>query len=472
MSERFGKYELVRHLATGGMGEVFLARQLGPAGFARTVVVKRLLPHLARDQAFVEMFLNEARVASLLSHPNVAQILELGEAGGTYFIVMEFVHGASLQRVERTLASMDRVLHPGLAVRVLIQALRGLEYAHALRLEGRPAPVIHRDLSPDNLLIGFDGVTRVIDFGIARAAGTESTTRTGTVKGKFAYMPPERFEAARTREVDPRADVYAMGVVAYEALGGARPFRGSGDAELVGAILRGQPRPLDELNPSVPPALAQLVARALAQQPGERFQSAGVFADALEAWLRSADLAVTERDVATFLATLFPTDAAENPALVPYTPGPALPATSEPSTAVLAAAVAPRWGPRIAVASLVGAVALAGAWFLVQREAPPVAGVAAPPALTPEASVDAGLAVAPAPVMPGRPGRVSFRVKPWAEIWLGDEKLGVTPNVQVERPAGEYVFTLKHPDFPPRALRVQVLPDSQTTMKVDLSRPP
>ncbi|MFO0598439.1 MAG: serine/threonine-protein kinase [Myxococcaceae bacterium] len=459
MVERVGRYELVRHLATGGMGEVFLARQSGPAGFTRTAVVKRLLPHLARDAAFVEMFLNEARVVSLLSHPHIAQILELGEADGTWFIAMEFIHGRSLQQLEKALAEKQRVLAPALAVRILVQALRGLEHAHALRIDGKPSPVIHRDLSPDNILVGFNGVARLIDFGIARAADTVSTTRTGTVKGKFSYMAPERFDTELSREVDPRTDVWAMGVVAWEALAGMRPFRGKGDPQLISAILHTEAPPLHEANPAVPPELGAIVMRALAKRPEARFQSAGEFADALEAWLRASGQVAGETEVASLLRSVFPGAADENPALSS--------SSSElmPPTVISQGPAAPQRRPWWIVVVLGVGLAGGGAW-VAMRPTPAAAPVVVVP---PPIEVKAEPKVEPAPA--GKPGRVSFRVKPWAEIWEGARKLGTTPNVPIERPAGEYTFTLKHPDYPPRDIKVQVLADSEVSMKVDLTAP-
>lgn len=460
--QRIGKYEVVRHLATGGMGEVLLARQLGPAGFTRTVVLKRLLPHLAKDPVFVQMFLNEARVVSLLSHPNVAQIFELGEAGDTFFIAMEFVHGHSLHHVIRALARRQRLPGPALSARIVIQALKGLHHAHSLRTEGRPTPVVHRDMSPDNILVGFNGISRVIDFGIARAADTVSTTRTGTIKGKFAYIAPERFQNEKSDVVDARVDVYAMGVVAYECLTGVRPFRGNSDAALVGAILQTEAAPAHEVNAAVPPALSAVVAKALAKDPAQRFTTALEFADALEAWLASSGQAVGDAEIAAFMRSLFGDEADSNPAMLPPSP-----VAAEALTEAAAAPVRRRGAPVFVAAAL--AVLGLGVGLAYAALRPPPAESLTPVAAPPPAPVPRD---EPPPTTKGKPGRVSFRVKPWGEIWLGDEKLGVTPNVFVERPPGRYTFTVKHPDFPPRSLDVELLPDSEVAVKVDLTTPP
>jgi serine/threonine-protein kinase len=455
---RVGKYEIVRPLATGGMGEVLLARLTGPGGFSRAVVVKRLLPHLAKEPAFVQMFLNEARVVSRLSHPNVAQIYELGEEDSTLFIAMEFVHGRSLLQVCKALVERGRLLSAPLAVRVAIEALQGLHHAHGLKIDGQASPVVHRDMSPDNILLGFNGSVRVIDFGIARAADTVSTTRTGTVKGKFAYMAPERFDAERSTDAEVTVDVYAMGVVLYEALGGRRPFRGASDAQLIGAILNSAPPPLHEVNAAVPRALSELVMRALEKDPARRFASAGEFAAALEAWLRASGSSAGENELSALLRGLFPDDAERDPAtsIASFVP--------EVATQLTRAPVKTRWPFGVAGLALAAIVA-----FVVWRQVPAAAPVVVP---EPPKQLPTPPVVAEVPKPPtGKPGRVSFRVKPWGEIWLGGEKLGVTPNVKVEKAPGQYTFTVKHPDYPPRELAVQVLPESDVSVKVDLTQP-
>lgn len=460
--ERVGKYEIVRPLATGGMGEVLLARLTGPGGFSRAVVVKRLLPHLAKEPAFVQMFLNEARVVSRLSHPNIAQIYELGDADGTLFIAMEFVHGRSLQQLCRALLQRGRLLSPAIAVRVAIEALQGLHHAHSLRVDGTPSPVVHRDMSPDNILLGFNGNVRIIDFGIARAADTVSTTRTGTVKGKFAYMAPERFDGERSTDADATIDVYAMGVVLYECLAGQRPFRGASDAALVGAILNSTAQPPEELNATVPAALSALVLRALERDPARRFQTAGEFASALEGWLRSTGATLGEAELIAVMRGLFPEDADRNPAT-----SIAADVSSERATELAAAPRARAKWPIV-----VGAAVVALGLGLFALRPQPTGVVLQQPIAQPVVQQPVVTPPPPTPPAPtGKPGRVAFRVKPWGEIWLGGEKLGVTPNVKIEKPPGQYTFVVKHPDYPPRELAVQVLPESDVSVKVDLTAP-
>lgn len=189
--QAFGKYQLLKKLATGGMAEVWLARQTGIEGFQKDVVVKRILPHLAEDREFVEMFKNEAMIAARFNHPNIAQVYEFGEANGTYYIAMEFIHGEDLGRVMRKASGMNQWIARPLAIRIVASACEGLYYAHSRADDaGRPLNVVHRDISPQNILISFDGSVKLVDFGIAKAADQASMTKSGAIKGKFAYMAP------------------------------------------------------------------------------------------------------------------------------------------------------------------------------------------------------------------------------------------------------------------------------------------
>ncbi|MCU0699891.1 MAG: serine/threonine protein kinase, partial [Myxococcaceae bacterium] len=252
-----GKYRVLKHLATGGMGEVFLARQDGPRGFAKLVVIKRLLPQYARDPGFLEMFLNEARLAAQLHHPNIVQVFDLGEESGLFYLAMEYVHGATLRAIRQKLAERNVPVDPLLAAALVAQGLHGLHHAHTLTSDGgQLLRIVHRDVSPDNLLVGFDGAVKVVDFGIAKATSGASTTTTGTVKGKFAYMAPEYLAGDA---IDGRADVYSMGVVLYELLVGSRPFRGNSEPALIMAIMRDAPPPLREKAAHVPAALEAIV---------------------------------------------------------------------------------------------------------------------------------------------------------------------------------------------------------------------
>ncbi len=208
MTTPLGKYKLVKLIASGGMAEVYLARQAGAAGFEKLVCLKRILPHLARDKQFVDMFLNEARLAAQLDHPNIVSIFDLGEANGNYFIAMEFIDGPSLRAVHKRAAERNELLPIPEIVKIISMAAGGLQYAHDLTdAQGKPLGLVHRDISPDNILVHRNGSAKVVDFGIAKAANSSGATRTGTLKGKVAYMPPEQL---RGEQLDRRTDVSSM----------------------------------------------------------------------------------------------------------------------------------------------------------------------------------------------------------------------------------------------------------------------
>jgi len=218
---RFGRYELLLVLGRGGMAELDLARLNGVGGFAKLVAIKRILPHLAQDRQFVEMFLNEGRIAARLSHPNVCQVYELGEVDGELFLAMEYLDGVSWDDLlAQVRVTFDAPARLRLTAGVLSQAAEGLHYAHQLRdVAGNSTPVIHRDVSPQNLFVTVDGVCKVLDFGVSKMMTDGPRTRTGLLKGKLPYMSPEQI---RGEPIDARSDVFALGVVAWEALAGAR----------------------------------------------------------------------------------------------------------------------------------------------------------------------------------------------------------------------------------------------------------
>ena len=283
------------------MAEVWLALQEGPAGFAKQVVVKTILPHLAEDQSFVEMFLNEARLAALLNHPNLVQIFELGEEAGTYFLVMEYIEGRNLRSVLRRARSMQKPIPLPLVARIATGVCEGLQYAHEARdMEGRPLNLVHRDISPENVLVSFDGQPKVVDFGIAKAA-VGRATRSGALKGKLGYMPPEQIAG---EPITRRADIYALGVLLYELISGKPPFSGESEPVLLRAVLEDAPTPLGELCPDAPLQLVDVVERAMARNPEDRFQDARAMAQALEGYLRIATHTGTS-DLASFMSELF-----------------------------------------------------------------------------------------------------------------------------------------------------------------------
>ncbi len=277
--ESVGRYELLIELAKGGMAELFLGRLHGVGGFAKLVAIKRILPHLAEDKLFVEMFLNEGRIAAHLSHPNVCQVHELGEANGTLFLAMEYLDGASwdalIRDQPRTPPGNMQTLR--LVAGVISQACEGLHYAHELRdHDGTPTPVIHRDVSPQNLFITVDGACKVLDFGVSKMIKDGPRTRTGVLKGKLPYMSPEQIQG---ETVDARSDVFALGVVVWEALAGTSLFDRDTDFLIWKAITEA---PIPPLAPhGYPPEIDDVLAKALTRDRNERFPTARAFGEAL-----------------------------------------------------------------------------------------------------------------------------------------------------------------------------------------------
>jgi serine/threonine-protein kinase len=302
MPPSLSRYQVLGRLATGGMAEVWLARSVGIAGFEKLVVVKTILPHLARSQQFVTMFINEARLAAMINHPNCVQIFDLGEEGDTLYIAMEYLEGFSFSRVLSRARQNNVTLSEPVVARIIMDAASGLDHAHRLKdREGHPVGLVHRDVSPDNLLVGFSGQVKVVDFGIAKAVTpgiVAQTTSAGTVKGKHGYIAPEYLLG---QPVDARADVFALGVVLYRALTGRRPFKGETETLVSMAVLEHEPTPPSELVPGLAVGLSDVTMMALAKDPAKRFESARAMRQAIEAAVRPAE----SEDVAEMMATLW-----------------------------------------------------------------------------------------------------------------------------------------------------------------------
>ena len=279
-----GRYVVFDEIASGGMATVHLGRLRGAVGFARTVAIKRLHTSLARDDEFTAMFLDEARLAARIRHPNVVQVLDVVHEAGELFLVMDFVQGESLARLVR--AVKPGLVPPRIAVAIMSSVLHGLHAAHEATSEhGQPLEIVHRDVSPQNILVGTDGVARVLDFGVAKAANRIQTTRDGSVKGKIAYMAPEQL---LSESVDRRADVYAAAVVLWEALTAERLFDGDNQGRVVRKILD-EPVPIPSTKlPGLPKSLDDAVMRGLDRNVDKRFQTAREFAAALERCMPAA----------------------------------------------------------------------------------------------------------------------------------------------------------------------------------------
>lgn len=296
---RIGRYELVSRLATGGMGEVFLARSLGAGGFAKEVVIKRILPHLASDPGFVQRFIEEGKLVVHLRHTGIAQVLDMGEDAGVYFIAMEHVDGKDLGELMRIATGAGRSMPVPLVVFVLVSLLDALDYAHhAKDGGGNPLGIIHRDVSPSNVMVARSGDVKLLDFGIARATERLQHSTTGAIRGKYSYMSPQQASGV---ELDARADLFSVGVIAWELLTGTRPFDGSSDLLTLDRIRFHDPGPLRDSAPEVPEDLAAVVERLLAKEPEARYPSADAAAQALRAHIVKSGHLATPKELASWM---------------------------------------------------------------------------------------------------------------------------------------------------------------------------
>ncbi|MFN7697633.1 MAG: serine/threonine protein kinase [Deltaproteobacteria bacterium] len=306
--ERFGRYELAVELASGGMATVYLARSTGPDGFFHLCAVKRIHPHLAKQQAFVDMFLDEARIAARIDHPNVCQVYDFGRQDGGSFIAMEYLAGETLARVMGAVLRDPQQRAAGrttsLFATIVAEASEGLHAAHELKdVAGEPLHVVHRDISPQNLFVTYDGAVKVVDFGIASARDKVHETDTGEVKGKFAYMAPEQMIAGR---LDRRADVWALGVVLWEMLAQKRLFRRDTQAETIHAVQRATIPPPSSVLPGIPKVFDEITLRALQRNVEERTPSARALARELTAAIRAVGEPVDRSILSDWMDALFP----------------------------------------------------------------------------------------------------------------------------------------------------------------------
>ncbi len=301
MPKLLGPYELLKRIGVGGMGEVFLAHR---AGSLDPLVVKVLLSEFVEEPEALQMFLDEARITAHLNHPNISRILDLGSDGGTFFIAAEYVHGVDAASLLRTLAASGRHLPTVLSAYVAAEVAAGLDYAHhAVDENQRPLRLIHRDVSPPNLMLSFDGGVKLIDFGVAKVANRLVRTATGRLKGKAAYMSPEQ---ARGEQVDQRSDLFSLGIVLYELATSGRLFRRKNEVASLKAVLEAPIPPPSSLNPEVDARLEQILLRALERDPARRFQTAGELCAALRDWLAAEGATAAARDLGAFLRLTFP----------------------------------------------------------------------------------------------------------------------------------------------------------------------
>lgn len=301
--KRIGKYRILRQIAQGGMAEIYLASATGIEGFEKLCVLKRILPLLAANQEFVQMFLDEARIAASLLHSNIAQVFDIGSDQGSYYFVMEFLRGKDLRHILQESFTRQSVVPYEHVVTVVTGVCSGLHYAHEMRgKDGKPLSLVHRDISPQNIFVTHDGNVKLCDFGIAKSAAQLTETRVGTLKGKIRYMSPEQ---CSSEPLDRRSDVFALSIVLWELLTLRRLFSGKSDFDIFKAIVE-EPIPApSRFRTDVPEGLEQIVMKGLAQEREERFQSAQELQLALEDWARDARVPASSVRLASFMTELF-----------------------------------------------------------------------------------------------------------------------------------------------------------------------
>jgi serine/threonine protein kinase len=301
--EKIGRYVVINHLASGGMADMFLCRQDGPMGFQKLVAVKRIRVDHGDDHEFTDMFLDEARIAALLTHANIAQIYDLGMDERSPYLAMEFVNGRNLATIMRKLSAHDRAVPAEIAATILIGVTRGLSYAHAKSgMDGKPLRLVHRDVTPQNVLINVDGEVKLVDFGIAKASNQMARTRHGVLKGKYAYMSPEQVYGTA---LDGRSDTFAAGILLYEMLTGARLFKRTNTIETLKAVVSFTPPDPTLANPQLPRGLMQIAGRALIKDRDRRFSDAEDMAMALEKWRNDAFGSFSPRMLSEWMEDLF-----------------------------------------------------------------------------------------------------------------------------------------------------------------------
>ena len=306
LAKKLGRYEIVKHLAQGGMAEVLLARTVGIEGFERHVVLKRIRAEAARDERYVSMFLDEARLAASLHHHNIVQVTDIGQDAGEYFFTMEYIHGEDARTLLANVSRREEHVPLEHAIGIVCAAAAGLHHAHEQRgVDRTPLGLVHRDVSPANILIGYDGGVKVADFGIAKATHRNNAeTQSGTLKGKVAYMSPEQCVG---EAIDRRSDVFSLGIVLYELCTVRRLFKGENDFLTMTAIVLGYIPPPSTIRPDLPPALEDVILKALANKPKDRYQTAQELRLALEQVAGALGLTILNTALADYMKRVFGT---------------------------------------------------------------------------------------------------------------------------------------------------------------------
>jgi serine/threonine protein kinase len=421
-----GRYALHDEIAAGGMATVHFGRLLGQAGFSRTVAIKRLHAQFAKDPDFVSMFMDEARLAARIHHPNVVSTLDVVARDGELFLVMEYIPGEALSKLARYVGQRAERIDPRIAVAIVAGFLHGLHAAHEARNErGEPLEIVHRDVSPQNVLVGTDGVARVVDFGVAKAVGRVHTTREGQLKGKLAYMAPEQIHGI---DVTRRTDVYAASIVLWELLVGKRLFARENEAAVIVAALTADPPAPGTLVSGLPEALDRITLRGLARSPEARFATAREMALALEeaidlalpsevgAWVQETAgsplgaraTRVAEIESNPGVETELASDAPPSPPRVARAPSEPGDAKTLMTSATPGEEITPARGKRgLTLSVAVGVASAVAAFALIGRFASPVPAPIAPPqhalASPPPAAAPTALALPPSTGAPAEP---------------------------------------------------------------------
>lgn len=302
-SLRFGKYTLINRIAVGGMAEIFLARQAGLEGFEKTIVIKRIRPHLSKQPSFVKMFLNEAKLAAQLNHPNVVQIYDLGKIGETYFIAMEYIFGRDMRRIIPKAASMNIPFPMVYALKIASSVCEGLFYAHQRAdIYGNPLNIVHRDITPENIFVSFDGTVKILDFGIAKASTQIEQTRAGEIKGKLSYMSPEQ---CMGKKLDHRSDIFSLGTVLYEWITGFKLFTGESEVAILKSISEGKIYAPSYFKADIPEVVEKILMRALEKDRDKRYQSAWEMQFDIDQFLSSYEFTPSNIHLSNFIKQLF-----------------------------------------------------------------------------------------------------------------------------------------------------------------------
>jgi len=450
------------------MADVWRAETAGPEGFVKAVALKVVRGEHRGDDAFVRMFVQEARLAARLHHANVVQVFDFDQIDGQYYLAMELVRGRTLREVVDRCRERGVRFGLGRAVHLTAEVARALAYAHRLEVDGRPAGLVHRDVSPQNVLVSFEGEVKLADFGIARAAGATEETKPGTIKGKLAYMAPEQ---ARGEPVDARADVFALGVVLWELCTGRRLFARDSDAATLAAVVAPAPvsRP-SEWNEEVPPELDELVLRAVERDPARRLASADAFAEELAAVRYRLAAAPEDVDLRALMRRLWPegegSRTPSEPTMVrgtseepPKTIARAAPPASPPAVATKAeptetgAAPTRTTVPRRPASKVAGYLVMAavfagigmGLWALVRPT--PTSTSTSTPTPTPTSTSTSTSTSTPTPTPTPTPqpsATLSVHASPWATISVDGTKVGDTP-VELQLPPGRHRVRAEHP---------------------------